>query len=453
MTIQQTVKLVEVFLTEPTVTSTKILKNETISFPDIVVCLNQPFYLELPFETDLKVIQNLLANVSKQDYQMLINGTGIPELNSELVKLIFEIFRSITLAEIQFSFQQGPTKPYWSPYSFTNIQSRRAAVDLVFSHLKAKNISLETLSKVAAVHLCKLLRLNVTLLATLPLSNKFINMNVCTSQSIASFTVLGICVRLNENVQFNSPLDTLFITVEPQAIFIDSRNLIKIYLDLSGRSMYASFLNKGNVLSVDYNHTKVVSAHVLGHYKTQDLRRAHCSNDLRKYDCEISCYGYTVVDVCNCWSIAAASMKPKTIPLCLENFIAYENDTEPFLIPQYRNCLHDLKFPLQLCRKECLPECEYQQVLFMTESSFENSLDKNSTSLNISVTDFVYPLLVESLSKDWQTLLNEFGGNIGLWLGGSLVASVHLPIFFAKRLLQTLLSKRSMATVNIQTQS
>lgn len=434
MSIQQTITLTELYLSEPTSTSTTIYKNASISFPDAVLCVNQPFVHELLFETDLKVIQALLESIINKEFQLLGNNSEIPILNGELLKLIFEVFRSISLAEIEFALETESSGIIWAPFSIDNIKIKNAAIDYVFTYIKSRNISFEKLSKVTAVNICNLLDLSVSMNRLTPnmeyLEQVF---NVCRLDAVSSLTVAGLCFSLQRNISYLTPVDALVVSASTELLFPNTVSYGALHLDLIGRPMYTPMFNRGNVIDVTFGYTKYVTAYIQGYYKLPNLKRAACSKTLRQYECVITCLGYAELDACGCWSFFTSFVKPTDILLCMENMTFSSNETGLFKIPQYSQCHKKLKFDVNSCVTNCLPDCNYQQVTFLTNSNEKStSNNTNSTYLSISVADFIYPLFVENLSKDWQCLLNEFGGNIGLWLGGSLLAIIHLPFFLVK---------------------
>ncbi len=172
----------------------------------------------------------------------------------------------------------------------------------------------------------------------------------------------------------------------------------------------------------------------------------------------MSCYGMAIYNACQCWPFVICELKPQNIPLCLENVTSYANETIPYKVPLYKQCLVG-RFPyaIEECLQNCLPDCDYQQVVFFNDDTSYYFGDQNATVLTVTVADFVYPLFVEYLIEDWQTILNAFGGNIGLWLGGSLLAIIHLPVFLVKILLGIIvkIKKRQFGTsdMGIQTTS
>lgn len=439
-TILQTVTLAQVYLNEPTGTSTIIRKNQTIEFPKAVLCINQPMDLPMAFQTNLIFIQSLLDNLTNEDINMLKNGVASSSLNLELLKIAAEMFRSISLMETAYIFNWSLPGSLWSLISLeSEFMERNAAVNLVFQFIKGQNISLEKFKNIVAVGLCNIMRLAVSMnwFAVEKGSFKKHFFNICRTDYITSFTQLGLCVKLGQDIQFHNPIDFLQIIIEPQNLFSD--RLISqgaLHLDLSGRPVYGSFINKGNVIGGQFLSKTVVAAHVQSEYQSENLRRAPCSSTSSTYDCEMLCYAKAVENVCKCWPFSISYLKPPDIPMCLEKGEIMSNISMPYEIPTYKECLKEpMKFATGLCQSKCLPDCQYQQVVFLTDSSYYYDIQNNATMFTMTVPDFVYPLLVESLTKDWQSFLNEFGGNIGLWLGGSLLAIIHLPVFIIKCIL------------------
>lgn len=451
MTIQQTIALVEVYVGEPTSTSTTIRKNNSIAF-NLVFCVNPSTGPPLLIETDQEIIQQLLNNLTSEDLEMLRTEAGIPLLNPKLVTLMAEIFRSLTMAEIYFFFSGGLSSVPWS-YSG---EDEAMAVDRVFNYLISANVSFTKLFKVVAVHLCNLMHLSVSIHHMQEMKSMYQvqTYNVCRMDAIASFSMLGFCVKLLPNTVFNTPVDYLQIYVVPQNVFpvISSlENSGEVHLDLSGRQMYASYFNKGNVLGIPFNSKSKVLTHLQGHYVSQNLRRAPCSSSLSRFNCDMRCYAYTGYTECQCWPFITSFVKPLDISCCFENMTIPNNKTRSMMIPHYDQCLKNLTFPLEHCKSKCLPDCEYQQFGYLFDANLEDPYQDNGTLLLMTVSDFVYPLMVEALTKDWQSIMNEFGGNIGLWLGGSILAIIHLPVFLAKCLLGMV--SRGKISISMETQT
>ncbi len=454
MTIQQTVTLANIYLSEPTGTSTKICKNNTITFPNVVLCVNQPSNHPLFIEIDPQTIQSLLSTVTTSQINQINLGLDVYTIDPELIRIMAEIFRSITAAEILFVFNLSLPVSVWSPLPQKNFSPAKSmAVATVFKYVKENNISLEKLYKVVAANLCQMMRLSVSInwFVTSIMSFKAHAYNVCRVDTITSLNSMGYCVRLEQNNSFHNPLDYLQITANPEIVFPGSAVYGSLHLDLSGRFLYGAFLNKGNLVAAPFGGKTVVAAHIQGQYKSENLRRSPCSNSMTTYDCELFCYGLAAYDKCKCWPFAVAYLKPADINFCLQN-LPLPVDIS-VMIPFTNSCFTGpLSFSTSVCMDKCVPDCEYQQVVFLTDSSFYYAGNDTTTALTMTVSDFVYPLLEERLTEDWQSILNEFGGNIGLWLGGSVVAIIHLPVFMIKCLVGAVGGFKRSIVVSTETQ-
>jgi len=84
------------------------------------------------------------------------------------------------------------------------------------------------------------------------------------------------------------------------------------------------------------------------------------------------------------------------------------------------------------CTNKCHSNCRHLKYFIQSIEDRDCSNHANVTSIHLEVGDFAYIFAIEEPTTSWQNFLSDLGGIIGVWLGGSIIAFVHIPIHLCK---------------------
>lgn len=278
------------------------------------------------------------------------------------------------------------------------------------------------------------------------------DLNICNVTNFVYMTELGFCVNLDstkEIVTFRNSFDMLVITSEPPQLdsFLNQSKAENakglVLVDILGTKFSKL---QGYVFSSSYLKHAVTTIDIHGHYKSYNSRKRPCYPYKNgAVACRDYCFGKLIANHCKCWPVhfVAYQEAQKGMRACAD--MRLEQNSTPYYIPDYNLCSMD-NFTYHECESHCLNDCEHVKLTFMTDVVdpivYQNKLPfkypNSSTLLLIKCGSFSYPQIEEVLAKSFESFMAEFGGLIGLWLGGSLIAFTHIFIFFGRMVHQWL---------------
>lgn len=450
MTVQQTIQLIQLYQSEPTATSVTLRTREILLLDSIVLCVPFSNYIfGTTMNLTLTQMQNLLMNVNISDLQRINNESlYVPYLESELLSYLVEMFGKIADAEFAVATDDVSNSSFrWNSQENT---STAEIFSFLHSFIREQNISLEALLKVSLATVCERMEISVTRKSGTDNESDETGFDVCSPTNILFFDSQQFSVRLSTKewpIALTSLSDLLIISFNLSAVFnrpLDKTlvSVPKYYLLFDGKAYQdAQLKSGGNLLSNNVESKICTSIRLRTAYKFYNSRRQPCSHTEFCFDCQNLCWAKLVAESCKCWPISAFPWKPENInmPTCTERISG--NQTQN--IPDFQNC-YDLKLNKEIlkCQRNCDNDCfnkeydftrETNATYIMCEEQFGiNYAHDQSTTLLLFSNVFSYSYIEESLIKDWNTFLNEFGGLVGLWLGGSLIAFVHIPMYLLK---------------------
>ena len=189
------------------------------------------------------------------------------------------------------------------------------------------------------------------------------------------------------------------------------------------------------VFLVEPNRRRYHSVRMSAQYTNLDLRREPCDEDReRSKRCKGSCKAKFFFDSFGCWPMF----------YIFEFSLPGENlsDLSPCQAEDYLNsALVSLTSQMYgECLAQCLSPC-VKPVFSDTPESWSPSED---TTVIVRVLSQVYMSIEEQLANDFEGLLSDLGGALGLWLGASFAAVVHIPIFFLQAIADWLIKKKEV---------
>ena len=130
-----------------------------------------------------------------------------------------------------------------------------------------------------------------------------------------------------------------------------------------------------------------------------------CSTNFSFDDCVATCRIKLIQKLCGC----SATTWPKLLELTDIGI--------PCSLEQYRTCLNFNGFDDRNCTSSCLDLCETTTYKFILSSTVGDFPVPGSTSVTFSIKNFQYPVFEETLVyQTFDSFLGDFGGIIGLFL-------------------------------------
>lgn len=248
----------------------------------------------------------------------------------------------------------------------------------------------------------------------------------CKPSAVSSIDAEMICVRISDEkspIEVSSAQDLLILSTEIENFM--PRLTGQIHFDLLGKIVWDANFPSGSI-SVPFKTHFGKKLELSSHYKSYNTKRKPCSkHPFSNANCKSNCRCQYTFALCKCWPLSCihSPYRPPNVTLC---GIAYETSVQapPYSIPVLSSCLGGIQNsldPTYQCQVACIPDCDVRNFLFTSE----NNLNSYDTAAIIRIEKFVYPIMEENLSMTASDFLNQFGGSIGLWVGGSILAFLH----------------------------
>lgn len=195
-------------------------------------------------------------------------------------------------------------------------------------------------------------------------------------------------------------------------------------------------LNGYPIFSPYAAHTRTL-VDIHGSFKAFSTRRRPCTT-VNQWDCRNRCRGEFIYQKCGCWPLIFAGLlsdkKLAKVRFCGDNASA-QTVAPPYQIPDLGLCLIEkaiwMTDPAYECQKGCQPDCDHLKLSFTSEIH-SGVRCHNCTTQTVQISSFSYPHIEEVMAKSLESLVAEFGGLVGLWMGGSVIAFSHVVIFALK---------------------
>lgn len=267
--------------------------------------------------------------------------------------------------------------------------------------------------------------------------------DICNTASLGSVNEIGVGLPVSDSSEpifFRNRHDYLIASGNPEKMneFLGEAKLnstlsgIYIYFFGAGYTQGTSELTTHSLVG----QNTAITVDIQGHYMAYNSRRRPCNQQLNEASkCRHNCKIQAIYDLCNCWpltTVTFASLTPLG-PFCGDRMGPPQNSS-PYYIPDYHECLSYREFgtvdPARNCIENCMKEdCEYFKLTFISELYPFPCSENISTCQMVSFRHFTFPLIEEVLAKSFGTFIAEFGGLLGFWLGGSVIAFSHLFLF------------------------
>lgn len=445
MFIQQTVQLAKVYQGEPTSTYVTLRSREPIVLPDLVLCIMfGDFITKYNRTLSYDTLLNLLQDVNVSDLiRTQTEPEYLPSMDVNLISYLLEMLGRISAAEWAIAYDEPAKKELWD--------TGRSNMDLslAMSHLHSfiinNKIPLIQLLKVTVSSICMRMKLSVT-------NQKSSSFNVCSPNNVVYLDYHQFSIRLSDNmkpVRFATLKDVMILQFNASAVYnrpsdFPLQSALKFYLLFDGSPFQDLSTGSGGTMLVGQMESKsCVSLRLRSSFKAKNLKRKPCSVVNSNFVCENICWAQLLLRNCSCWPISLFPYKPQLQTFCSE--VPFNNSANINEIPQLAQCRwgNSPFYPkVPLCQQNCPNDCQSKEYEFTqetnasspncAESEIFNFSSDSSTSLMLMANGFTYTLIEESVVKDWQTFLSEFGGLLGVWLGGSIMAFFHIPMFLIK---------------------
>lgn len=457
----QTFSLIKLYISEPTMTVITLKYNDgSVKCKNSHICFSWEFNPDT-LVTDNATIDQLLARVTDEKVSDLKSSRISTDLlEPPLLQLIVSMISQVISQEANiFSDRMVQKQVLWG-ISASEDQNhwslaKNIAIYRIYQFFVSRHVSMAQLMRASASLACQLMTVKVTMTNYNVLSgsyNNSISLDVCNPKAFASLGELGFCMftdPTNEQMVFRTTFDYLLIESNPQLLYSylnesgSAASQGSVLLDLiAGRS--TDGLTSYLVASEYMKHTKM-TVDVHGHYRSYNGRRHACSNDINNEaaDCKSYCRAVFIAQICRCWPLYFVVLAPKKegMRYCLDGVRTPQNST-PYHMADYHRCLSNRDFgandPSYDCQQSCLEDCEHVKLTFVTEQNTDvyklNYCTNCTTTQFVKFGSFAYPYIEEVLAKSLESFIAEFGGLVGLWLGGSFIAFSHVFVFLAHML-------------------
>lgn len=447
--IQQTVNLVEQYEAEPTETKVLVNYNKSIQLPTPTLCFpislgeNFSYPSYTIWRDEIKISGSTSGLFSRLEN---ITAKEIYKRESDMVKLMYLVFAEITGREEKVITSGLTPEVKWKLKSSSESYK-------VFASSKR---SIDYLLKLTGALICKLLSVEARFeymdkRETYLMKTVFFN--VCKPELVSHIDKNVLCMKLHtetEKFEFYGPQDTLSISLKIDSWLPPNTTETKFWFDVGGRSHYDAYSDGGNVIAAELKTSTRVATQLMNSFRSLNLKRRACLQDLNSFECQRICAGNHIA-TCGCWPLYFFDINKANLPFCTGR---YPSNLSSMLMPDYNDCARKKEMQSQIppaCFMACTNACYYQQFMLIPEMS-GNCLETDLTELKIYIRDFTYSTVVEIVTKDWQSFMCEFGGNIGVWLGGSILACVHVPVYIFKMLYSvTVKKKQNLNKISTQT--
>lgn len=438
---------------EPTATAVNVIHNKSLYFEQMQICIDilnsqrdQDQKTNLNVENSTGAIENfgLFAGANGTMKYSLVNKSQPVD---DLVILLLSGLT--TLAETENCLE-------------TNGDQEQNHVDRfveVFYLMKKYGTPLEEMAKFTAIALCKKISLSLHLFEIVGYG--FFNptdKDLCRPENFLSINEKQMCYQWLPALGFNSDKEN----EAGYAVSIGSSNTDK-YIRPDGQlTLYGgSARDKSNSQSVSYGTKTSFKWKYDGVYSSYSRKREPCGSG--STECRERCKAKTIfVDVCGCWPLRHLSVKPNSITICpiAENVTDDQNMNHVYgsCYDRVLDVTQNLDQIVESCASLCPKNCQYESYSFSELKRFTDKgpyTDNPATFIWLRDGKFVYPRFEESQLFTTDYLIAQVGGSLGLWLGGSIIAILHIPVFFIAMLIDRCKSSRKnpstkLAPVNPQ---
>lgn len=418
MTLNDTISTTEKYLSQPTITKVKVMKNDTIDLGPATLCVElvpENFFFSPNKSTSLSdlfrdnymkgLVETLDDNpksVAKLAYLLFVMSrleTGNSDgLNPNLVDIVLEFYRYININNL----------------TMQNIMKRLGKKLCVLMNIRIKNESL-----------CH--ELDLRWLGSFP--------SVPDERSY-------MCLRVKSDFfHFNSLMDWAPVSADTSALYPQNPDTARkgfIFLEFSE----SNFIDEDseNVMQISMTSSKVIVTQIAGIYEKIPTANSICVSHEDTNKCIYKCKLKTLQSIAKCL--------PQSWVLHLSEsfsamFCAYQ------MVDKYRqdrslvdDQLKDISSAYEIS-KRCLSKCpEVCVAKIISHRLLELSpLVPTDRSFFICVDTFIYPLFQESLAMDMKSFLSTLGGNLNFYIGASFIALIHVLMFHFRYLIEILVHK------------
>lgn len=444
MTVIQTINLAKLYKTVPTATVLYLIRNDTISFDNSILCVQwEKNSLTVDFldtnqssstpnlDINLDYLNEILANMSTDDLDnMRLSNNSFSNFDLNVLHLLLGMFADATEYE---SFYL-PIFDDTMTVGIASVTWGNEAIRVVHDFFVQKEIPIENLLRSTASQMCSLMNIQEIVYRSGAMNYRF-----CSPEFIKYLGRNQMCLKVWMPMVFNNWESTgtfVKLTVDPSPFLTNEtiNNYLNSYhltLDLNGAAHSDLSLNRNDLFFNAYGDSVYIFVSIVSDYQFYPTQRSACSYSLTSFDCKNLCYAHIIADLNKCWPITFTYLKPQNMSICTSG----KSENNSLQISDYQSLLGNfqpLSSIVHTCSKQCLPNCFHKSYEFKTNSLRKLSHDPPKSEISIEVQKFSYQLVKESPTKNWETFLSEFGGLIGVWLGGSILAFIHIPIFILK---------------------
>lgn len=469
MTLVQSVNLISYYRSEPSSTIVSPMINKTISLSRTTFCVEN-FWQRID-SSDLLKMRSSLNNLSEADLALLRNSSvdsPTPVLSTDIMTCTFSLFSAVTEAEWTFfdaSYDYLSNLTDWKSDKVDGLTT--PGFNSILNFFAERNVSMDKLWRSLVYSACRLMNLTATIsvqntdwMTKAKIKKNVTTIDICDPTRVTFIDEYSFCLKINSKLakssfKFSSPTDFVQISALFPQNWTSERLIMSV--DLDGRDFLRSnaeaiSINPGNAVTAYFGNQNRFDVSVDGDYQLYSSKRKPCIKDGSQMDCIYRCHSQSLVEVCKCWPLVFNRIRPDSIPLCIDthnisiqparaqlNFSSclwkYARSREQ----NYKKELGDSQF-LSECLNLCPINCRHSKYFFQDTGVEANDI---YSYIQLSVTDFAYLNIQEVPSTSWETFLSDFGGIIGVWLGGSIVGFVHIPVYLGKLIAENLRRKKT----------
>ncbi len=446
VTLNDTCKTVRDFMKDEILSKVSMIRSDTITLPELYIIAETEF-------TNSSAVRSLMSKNGSEVFDFLtvhektiltyyevVDEKKIVKTDILLpvlrlaVQLLMEFQESYTFNDKNRSANVGN----FSPNGIDVEALSNSPVRHLHNFFKRNGIHLADVSRATGMYLCKLTSLEVEL-------NETAN-SVCHRPNIIGLDNTTVIIRLRHVFNFTDAADVVNIRARPMHPDIQVSRLIGRFglktVDFKENAFIASNSEQS------YFDVEVTSVKL---YSSRESPCSDCQSCQSHVLCSQLCKARILQSRCGC--------------LMLQQFLLFDNDTcargdicfdwlsfnesgSNRSTTLLRNCMIELSSDLEIwitCDLQCPKSCFYLHLRMSRSSLYgtsQNSKD-NSTKISFGVSSHTHMYVEQVPAMDAQTFMSNLGGNLGLYIGGTILAIIHLMTSLTRLVVSLVVAKNN----------
>lgn len=449
LTVRDIYRSIDIYLSQPTSSRFTFISNLSITLDQPIICARTDF-TALNFGFDEKNITELSNFLTSYQYvtdtesfisNYLASSTLSNESADSFIYLLTIMLTDIVRLE---QFVLDPNKilklGFYRTGKSTAIEGSELAAIQIYSFFLKRSTNYSRLLQLACSFLCRKLNVKATRYKI-----NFVNGSLeqlietpckpenCMWLGLYNRTQMHlVCLKAMGNKTFtvSKPFDSIFITLSPYDILRNSGVDSSVWASQGILGFGSSFGHRNlDELLIPYGEQTSILIQILGDYRTVSTKKKACGS-ISYFDCVIGCQSELIEKYCNCSPISSLPLKsiPRTYSDCGE-----KSNLKSDLTIDLLRCQGSIpQFESEMCLNELCPESCTNLLFSYSFGPFKQNQYVNQTVLQLAVTKFSYPQIIEYFTTSFEDLIVRFAGNLSLWLGASFIALIHACVFLLK---------------------